>query len=134
MTRPLNSSSLNISARISLFAVVALALLVAAVIGYRLASPEIVVTNRSSSRIDEIVIQLPSSRVSFDAIEPGASSTIFYSVDQVDGVCKYVAKLDSGRMVDGQCGHVTNSQYGKRIELTILITGEVEHREDNKIF
>lgn len=113
---------------------VALALLVAGVIGYRLASPEIVVTNRSSSRIDGIVIQLPSSRISFDAIEPGASSTIFYSVDQADGVCKYVAKLDSGRMVEGQCGYVTNSQYGRRVELTMLVTGEVEHREGNKIF
>ena len=113
---------------------VALTLLIAGVIGYRLASPEIVVTNRSASRVDSVIIQMPSSRISFDTIEPGTSSAIFYSVDQVDGVCKYAAQLDSGRMIEGQCGYVTNSQFGKRVELTILITGEVEYQESSKIF
>ena len=113
--------------------VLALAILVG-VYTMRLALPEIVVVNASSSTIEKLVVTLPSSRVEFGPIAPAAEAAIFYSSDQADGEYAYaVYESDSGPAL-GRCGTVASSDWGKKITLTVERSGAVSCREANKIF
>lgn len=104
------------------------------VIAYRLASPEIIVANVSGSTIQEVIIELPSNRIVFGAIQPGTESTIYYSTTQGDGVYSYSISLVGAPPLVGSCGYVTNSEFGKRVLLVVSGKGPVECRESNKIF
>jgi hypothetical protein len=118
----------------ALFVLVLIGVWFAGTLAYRMASPEIVVVNRSRHTILETVIQLPSNRVSFGEIAPGSESTIYYSASQADGTNNYLLTLSNGNSISGSCGYVTNSEYGKRLQVVLKLSGEVECRESNKIF
>jgi hypothetical protein len=109
-------------------------LILSGVFVYRLATPEITVANASQSEIEEVVIQLPSNRVVFGEVPPGAASTIYYSASQADGAYDYSVRFPGEPVLSGSCGHVTKSDHGKRLQLIILGPESVECRESNKIF
>jgi len=101
---------------------------------YLQALPEITVVNRGDQVIDAVVVELPSSRVAFDAIEPGEQSTIFHSSRQTDGVYSYRIHFSSGASLAGQCGYVTSSEFGKRLDLIIQSPSAVECQESQSLF
>lgn len=117
---------------------IALAVLVglsaAAVVAYRLASPEIVVANVSRSTIDEVIIQLPSSRVAFGALPPGTESAIYHAASQADGTYRYAVRFADGQVLEGNCGCVTNADHGKLLQIVVAGPDRAECRESNKIF
>ena len=57
----------------------AMTLMFVGVTAYRLLSPKVVVTNHSGFPIQEVTLNLPTSRMIFGAVEPGGTSTIYYS-------------------------------------------------------
>jgi hypothetical protein len=114
--------------------VVIFGLVVAGVFTYRLASPEIVISNFSQLTAEEIVIQLPSNRIVFGEVVSEAESAIYYSASQADGTYNYSVKFPGKPVFSGSCGYVTNSDYGKRLQLVLLGPEVVECRESNKIF
>jgi hypothetical protein len=109
-------------------------LLVAGVFAFRLASPEIRVENRSAALISEVVVQLPSSGVSFGPIQPHADSTIYYSASQDMGRYAYTVRLEGAEDRQGACGQVVPSDFGKRLRLIVHSPDNIECRENNKVF
>jgi hypothetical protein len=91
--------------------------------------PEITVINRGDEVIEEAVVELPSSRVVFDAIAPGEQSTIFYSVRQADGAYRYTIRYGGYPEQVGQCGYVTGAEFGKRLVLIVSTVTPVECQE-----
>lgn len=118
-------------------ALAAALVIVAALLGlitFRLASPEIEVRNAGAISIEEVVITLPSNRVVFGTIEPGAGSTIYYSVDQTDGVYQYSINFGDQVSLSATCGYVSSGGYGKRLRLVVHGSQRVECVETNKIY
>lgn len=109
-------------------------LAVAGVFAFRLASPEIRVENRSAMLIPELVVQLPSSRVSFGPIQPGTDSGIYYSARQAGGQYAYVVRFEGAKAVEGSCGEVIPSDFAKRLRLVVSSPDRIECREENKVF
>lgn len=109
-------------------------LAVAGVFALRLASPEIRVENRSAMAIAELVVQLPSSRVSFGPVQPGTDSGIYYSARQAEGQYAYAVRFEGGETVEGACGEVIPSDFAKRLRLVVSSPDDVECREENKVF
>ena len=100
----------------------------------RLVSPEIVIANAGSIPVREVIVQLPSSRVVFGAVQSGGESAIYYGASQADGAYEYSVLLEDGSSWSGRCGYVTDSDHGKRLRLTILGADRSECVEDNKLF
>jgi hypothetical protein len=109
-------------------------LFMAGVLAYRLASPEIVIANLSEATVEEVVIRLPSNRIAFGQIAPGKESVIYYSASQAEGEYNYEVQFPGQLALSGNCGYVTKSEYGKRLQLVVLGPEAVECRESNKIF
>lgn len=100
---------------------------------YRLISPEILIENASRMAISEVIVQLPSNRVVFGGIQPGAESRIYYSSLQSDGVYNYSVTFQGGPVLTGSCGYVTNSDVGKRMQLLVHDLESAVCNESNKI-
>lgn len=107
-----------------------LALLVALVALLLWVRPAITIVNAHSQTIQETLVQLPASRVAFDAIASGQQATIYYHPRQQDGVYRYRLQLADGTAIVGSCGYVTNSQWGEELVLTLENGGDV--RCDNR--
>jgi len=117
---------------------IALVLVVVAMLlglfAYRLATPEIEIKNSGTAAIAEVVITLPSNRVVFGPIEPGASSTIYYQIDQAEGTYQYVVRFENEVSLSGSCGYVTSAEYGKRLRLIVHGPQSAECVEIDKIY
>ena len=111
-----------------------LALAISSIFVHRLASPEIIVDNVSNLIIEEVVVQMPSNRLVFGEVQPGQSDTIYYSPSQSDGTYHYSIRFPDRPELAESCGYVTNSDYGKRLQLVVLGPSTVECRESNKLF
>jgi len=109
-------------------------LLLAALFVYLRALPEIAVINRSGYGIEEVVIDLPQSRVVFDEIPLGGQSTILHSMRQSDGVYKYLIRFSFDARLAGECGTISNAQLGKRLALIVQSLNAVECRESHGLF
>ena len=104
------------------------------IFAYTLVSPEIVIVNSSASTLQEVIVQLPSNRIVFGEIQPDSKSTIYYSATQSDGEYSYSVSFKGAPPLVGSCGSVTDSEFGKRLQLVVLRNGSVECREEIKIF
>jgi hypothetical protein len=91
--------------------------------------PEITVINRSDQVIEEVLVELPASRVVFDAIEPGEQSTILHSGRQPDGAYRYRIAFRSAPATRGECGYVTGTRFGKRLQMIVEDAVRIECRE-----
>ncbi len=118
--------------KLAIIPLVLIALVAMGLFSYKLASPEIVVVNASASTIQEVIVELPSNRVVFGEIKPGSENTIYYSATQLDGVYSYSITFVNAPPIIGSCGYVTNSEFGKRIQLIVLRKRMVECRETTK--
>jgi len=101
---------------------------------YLQAVPKIIVINQTDHMIDEVEVELPSSRVVFDGISPGKESTILYSARQSDGAYQYSVRFFSDQNLTGECGDVTSTQFGKRLTLIVRGLEDVECRESQRLF
>lgn len=115
-------------------ALLAVAVLSACVIAYRLAAPEVEVRNATERLVVEVVVQLPSSRVVFGPIRRGEAYTIYHSAAQADGPYAYVVRFAEAPDLRGRCGHLSGSHYGKRMELVISAPEIAECRESSKFY
>lgn len=102
--------------------------------GYLLVAPEISVANVGRTTIEELIVQLPSSRVTISELIPGADQSIYYSASQADGTYDYAVRFADGQELSGQCGYVTNSEFGKRFQLVVIGPDNAKCRESNKVF
>ena len=112
----------------------AIALLSACFIAYRLAMPEVEVRNASEMLVVEVVVQLPSSRIVFGPIRRCEEYTIYHSAAQADGPYAYVVRFADAPDLRGRCGHLRGAHYGKRMELVISAPEIAQCRESNKFY
>ena len=98
--------------------------MVVGVTAYRLSSPKVVVINRSSFPIQEITLNLPTSRVSFGAIEPGGTSTIYYSPQNQSGTLNYSVQVND-MPHHGSLPYADSAEYGRVIQIEVDARGNV---------
>ena len=94
------------------------------VTAYRLLSPKVVVINRSSLPIQEVTLDLPSSRVTFGAVEPGGTSTIYYSRQNQSGTLNYSVQVNDIPHT-GSLSYADSSEYGRVIKIEVDARGIV---------
>ena len=94
------------------------------VIAYRLLSPKVEVINQSSFAIQEVTLNLPSSRVTFGAIEPGSTATIFYSTQKKSGTLDYSVRVND-IMHNGSLPYSDSGEYGRVIRIEVDTQGTV---------
>lgn len=102
----------------------AVALMFGGVIAYRLLSPKVVVINQSSFAIQEVTLDLPSSRVSFGAVKPGSTSTIYYSAQKKSGTLNYRVQVNDIAH-DGTLPYSDSGEYGRVIRVEVDAQGIV---------
>ena len=94
------------------------------VIAYRLLSPKVVVINQSSFAIQEVTLSLPSSRVTFGAVEPGGTSTIYYSPQNRSGTLNYSVQVND-MPHNGSLPYAGSGEYGRVIKIEVDAQGIV---------
>lgn len=113
--------------------VVFLVLLTASFGVYVIGSPEVVIVNQSSQNVNEVTVELPSSRIVFGSISPKSESTIFYSWSQAEGRYEYQVSFAGGSSQTAKCGYVTHHEIGKRLTLIIHADLTVTCDESSKV-
>lgn len=91
---------------------------------YRLLSPKVFVTNQSRYPVQEVTLSLPSSRVTFSAIEPGATSTIYYSPQKKSGSLDYQVQVND-IIHTGSLPYSDAAEYGRVIQIEVDAQGLV---------
>ncbi|MBQ4880647.1 hypothetical protein J8M21_25965 [Pseudoalteromonas luteoviolacea] len=86
---------------------------------YFFALPSVTVINNSKSAVESARVNLPSSGLDFGPINAGSKNTIYYALEQSDGVYQYQFKIESGLVLSGKCGYVTNNEVHKRVVLLV---------------
>ena len=99
-------------------------LIVVGVAAYHFLSPKVVVINRSSVPIQEATIRLPASGMTFGAVEPGGTSTIYYSPQQVSGTLNYSVQVMDTAQSDS-LPYSDSGEYGRVIQIEIDAEGSV---------
>ncbi|WP_220753390.1 hypothetical protein [Shewanella sp. KT0246] len=94
-------------------------------LSYFYVSPSLTIENRSDFVIESAVINLPLSRMDFGEISTEKDNTIYYDLAQLDGQYEYQLLLNSGDMLQGKCGYVTNFEINKRAVLILNDIGEI---------
>ena len=106
----------------------AMTIMFAGVTAYRLLSPKVVVTNQSSFPIQEVTLNLPTSRVTFGAIEPGGTSTIYYSLQKRSGTLDYRVQVNDIAH-NGSLPYSGSEEYGRVIQIEVDSQGFVTVNE-----
>ena len=82
--------------------------------------PSITIVNGSAAGVAQAEIDLPGSHLDFGSIASGASNALHYSLTQpLDGVYRYTIKFTDSVEIVGSCGYVTDSEFNKRVVITI---------------
>lgn len=118
--------SLSLMGGVLIAAVFFLALLV-----YRLLSPRIVLVNESDLTYGQLVVILPSSRVSFAPVDALTTSTIYFSTQENGGQARYelvsgngndvVAKGDFPYRADHQLARVIRIRVSPEARVTVTL-------------
>ncbi|PMG80282.1 hypothetical protein BCU84_04090 [Shewanella sp. 10N.286.51.B7] len=101
------------------------AVIVLMYLSYFYASPSVTLENRSEFVIESAIINLPLSRLDFGEIHTSQDNTIYYDLAQLDGQYEYHLLLDSGDLLEGTCGYITNFEINKRVVLVLNDIGEI---------
>ena len=99
-------------------------LMLVGVTAYRLLSPKVVVTNYSSFPIQEVTLNLPASRVTFGAVEPGSTSTIYYSLRKRSGTLDYRVQVNDIAQ-NGSLPYSDSGEFGRVIQIEVDAQGLV---------
>ena len=94
------------------------------VTAYCLLSPRVEVTNKSSFPIQEVTLDLPTSRVTFGAVEPGGTSTIYYSLQKRGGTLDYQLQINDIAH-NGSLPYSDSGELGRVIQIEVDAQGFV---------
>lgn len=92
---------------------------------YYVITPKVIVSNLSDTQYDELVISLPSSRVSFAPIEAQSSNTIFYSRQKKAGVGTYSLRRGEMAISSDEFPYPEGTEIGRVLRFTIEGNGEI---------
>lgn len=106
-----------------LTSVIAAAALASAV--YHYSMPKVVLANQSSNHYDELVVQLPSSRVSIGPIPPGASELVYFSPQDSCGELRYSLQFQGNEQAQGTLAYDAKGQFFRVIRIVIRHDGTV---------
>jgi hypothetical protein len=83
--------------------------------------PRVVIENISGESIKSVEVNLPSNKLIFDHMPEGSIYTIYYSLNQSDGVYEYRVVYMDGDATVGECGYVTANEIGKSYRFTLRV-------------
>ena len=89
---------------------------------YHFLSPRVVVKNQSSFPIQEVTLDLPTSRVTFGVVEPGGTSTIYYSLQKKSGTLDYRLKIND-IVRNGSLPYSDSGEFGRVIQIEVDAQG-----------
>lgn len=104
--------------------VVAATIIAGSVVGYHFLSPKVIVENLSDAPIEEVVVKLPSSRVSFAEIAPGSTSIIYFMPQDRGGNIQYLVRV-GGVVRTGTQPYAASGQIGRKIRIQIYPDGSI---------
>ncbi len=108
---------------------VAATLIFVGVSAYHFLRPKVVVKNQSSFPIQEATLSLPASGVTFGAVEPGGTSTIYYSPQKVSGTLDYSVQVNDIAH-SGSLPYSDSGEYGRVIQIEVdaqgLVSAKIE--------
>ena len=81
-------------------------------------------TNESSFPIQEVTLNLPISRVTFGAVEPGSTLTIYYSLQKKSGTLDYRLRVN-GIAHNGSLPYSDSGEFGRVIQVKVDAQGFV---------
>ncbi len=85
-----------------------------------LVKPAITLVNSSGFELIQTSVKLPSNRLNFGVLGNEHNNTLYYDLAQPkDGVYQYHFVLEEGRVLQGECGYVTNNEVHKRLMITV---------------
>ena len=93
--------------------------------GYYFITPKVVVSNLSDTQYDELVISLPSSRISFAPVEAQSSGTIFYSRQEKAGTGTYSLRTGNLVIFSNDFLYSEGSEIGRVLQFTIESNGQI---------
>jgi hypothetical protein len=93
--------------------------------GYYFISPKAIVSNLSEKEYDELIISLPSSRISFGPIEAQNSSTILYSRQHQAGMGTYSLRSEGSEIFCNSFSYAEGNEFGRVLHFTIDSNGQV---------
>ena len=82
-------------------------------------SPAIEIFNDSDKTLVEGIFYLPESRIVMDNVLPNEKSKTYYDLKQRNGELRYVLTFSDSSTLKGNCGIITNYDFGKRIQIEI---------------
>ncbi|MCK7595459.1 hypothetical protein [Pseudomarimonas salicorniae] len=92
---------------------------------YHFASAKVEVLNHSDVAVEELVLVLPSSRVSIGPVEPAASSRVYFSAQEASGEARYRLVLGDGVELVGGFDYAVEEQWFRTIRFTVESGGVV---------
>lgn len=110
--------------KLAFFVVVATVVIAGGAVGYHFGSPKMIVENLSDAPIQEVVVKLPASRVSFAEIAPGSTSTIYFMPQDHGGNIQYSVTV-GGVVRTGTQPYAVPGQIGRKIRIQIYPDGSV---------
>jgi len=93
--------------------------------GYYFITPKAVVSNLSDTQYDELVISLPSSRISFAPVEAHSSNTILYSRQNKSGMGTYSLRSADLVISSNEFLYSEGSEIGRVLRFTIKSNGQI---------
>ena len=93
--------------------------LVSTVMAYHLLTPKVIFNNHSSINIDELVVQLPTSRISMGPVSPTTSQTIYFSRQEEAGSVTYHLLVNGDKAFQGEIGYPIESQTALTFEFNL---------------
>ena len=111
--------------KLLVYSVVAIVLLGLSAAAYHVTTPKVVLVNRSGTAFNELVVTLPSSRVSIGPIAPHSSDTIYFSHQASGGNATYALHAGNIAVERGSFQYVASGQLFRVISVTIQADGRV---------
>ena len=111
--------------KILVYFVVAVALIGISAAAYHVASPKVVLANYSSAAFDELVVALPSSRVSLGPIAPNSSDTVYFTPQSSGGAVEYSLHAGNITVAHGSVQYAADGQFFRVISVIIQADGTV---------
>ena len=90
---------------------------------FRAAHPKVVLVNLASTSYEEVVIQLPSSRVSFRPISAESTQVIYFSKQDSGGVVAYSLRSGGKEIAHDTLPYEVDGQFFREIRLVISKDG-----------
>lgn len=104
----------------SVYVVVSILLLLAAMFGYHRLSPKVELLNNTGLTFDELIVQLPLNRISVGPVLAGNEYRVYYSLQQQQGAATYVLKSNGQPLVSGEFPYHEHHEIGRTLRFEIL--------------